>query len=103
MLRISENNPSFENVILLLEGQVVNSWVEIVRESCEQALAKNCQLILDCAGVTFADRQGIALFQILQRCQVKLINCSPFLKEQLKEMPGLQGGHYANDNSARKF
>ena len=85
MLRISENNPSFENVILLLEGQVVNGWVDILKESCDQALAKNCQLILDCAGVTFADRQGIALFQILQKCQVKLINCSPFLKEQLKE------------------
>lgn len=85
MLRISENNPSFENVILLLEGQVVNGWVDILKKSCDQALAKNCQLILDCAGVTFVDRQGIALFQTLQKRQVQLINCSPFLKEQLKE------------------
>ncbi len=85
MLRISENNTSFEIVTLLLEGQVVNGWVDILKESCDQVLAKNCQLILDCAGVTFVDRQGVALFQTIQQRQVKLINCSPFLKEQLKE------------------
>ena len=83
MLRISENNASIEIVILLLEGQVSNHGVEITREACDQVLSKDRQLILDVAGVTFADRNGVALLRELQQRQVKLINCSPFLKEQL--------------------
>jgi ABC-type transporter Mla MlaB component len=85
MLRISENNASIEIVILLLEGQVSNHWVEVTREACEQALGQGRQLILDLAGVTFADRAGTVLLRELQRRQVKLINCSPFLREQLKD------------------
>lgn len=85
MLRISENNASIETVILLLEGQISNHSVEITRESCEQVLRKGGQLILDMSGVSFADRAGIALLRKLQQQQVKLINCSPFLKEQLKD------------------
>jgi anti-anti-sigma regulatory factor len=90
MLRISENNASIEIVILLLEGQVSNHWVEVTREACEQALGKGGQLILDLAGVTFADRAGTTLLRELQRRQVKLINCSPFLREQLKDTASVE-------------
>ena len=85
MLRISETSTSFEIVILLLEGQVAHQSADIVRETVEKILAKGGQLILDLAGVTFADRRGIALLQDLQKRQVKLINGSPFLREQLKQ------------------
>ena len=83
MLRISENNASLETVILLLEGQVTNHGVELTRYACEQVLSKGEQLILDVAGVTFVDRTGVTLLHELQQRQVKLINCSPFLREQL--------------------
>jgi len=86
MLRISENNDSAEIVILLLEGQVSQHWVEVTREVCEQVLSPGTQLTLDLAGVTFADRAGVALLQELQQRHVKLINGSPFLREQLKEI-----------------
>ena len=85
MLRISETSTSVEIVILLLEGQVAHQSADIVRETVEKILAKDGQLILDLAGVTFADRGGIALLQDLQKRQVKLINGSPFLREQLKQ------------------
>jgi anti-anti-sigma regulatory factor len=85
MLRISENNASIEIVILLLEGQVSNHWVEVTRATCEQVLSKGGQLILDVAGVTFVDHTGVTLLRELQQRQVKFINCSPFLKEQLKD------------------
>jgi ABC-type transporter Mla MlaB component len=85
MLRISENTASTKVVILLLEGQISQHWVEVTREVCEQALRKGGQLMLDLAGVTFADRAGVALLLELQQQQVKLINGSPFLREQLKE------------------
>jgi ABC-type transporter Mla MlaB component len=85
MFRISENDASPERVTLLVEGSISNHWVEIMREVCAQSLEKSHQLVLDLAGVTFADRLGIALLQELQRRQVQLVNCSPFLKEQLKD------------------
>ncbi|HEX4948883.1 MAG TPA: STAS domain-containing protein [Blastocatellia bacterium] len=85
MLRISENNASLEQVILLLEGQVSNHSVELAREVCAQALGQGRQLILDMTGVTFADRAGVALLREMQQRRVELINCSPFLKEQLKD------------------
>ena len=86
MLRISENNDSAEIVILLLEGQVSQHWVEVTREVCEQVLSQGTQLTLDLAGVTFADRAGVTLLQELQQRHVKLIKGSPFLREQLKEI-----------------
>ncbi len=92
MLRISENNASPELVTLLLEGQVSQHWVEVTREVCEQALEKSEQLTLDLAGVTFADRSGVALLRELQRRQVKLINGSPFLREQLKDTASVERG-----------
>lgn len=85
MLRISESKASYETTTLLVEGQVSRHWVEVTREACEQALMRYPQLILDLAGVTFADRAGVALLQTLQKQQVRLINCSPFLQEQLKD------------------
>lgn len=90
MLRISETNAPAGIVRLLLEGQVSNHWVEITREVCEQALSQGGQLILDLAGVTFADRAGVALLQELQRRQVKLMNGSPFLREQLKDTASVE-------------
>lgn len=85
MLRITENRVVTEDVILQFEGQVTNHWIAIAREACEQVLQQNNHLILDVAGVTFTDRNGIEFFQILMRRQVELRNCSPFLTEQLKQ------------------
>lgn len=85
MLRISETSTSIDRVILLLEGQVGNHSTDIVWETVEKVLAQGRQLILDLAGVTFADRSGIALLRELQQRQVALINGSPFLREQLKD------------------
>lgn len=84
MLRITENRTASDTVILLFEGQVANHLVNIAREVCAPLLAQNQQLILDLAGVTFADRNGIQFFQSLPQHQVRFTNCSPFLSEQLK-------------------
>jgi ABC-type transporter Mla MlaB component len=83
MLRISEDIASVETAILRLEGQLTKQWNELTREACEQALRVSEQLILDVAGVTFADHSGVALLRELQQRHVKITNCSPFLREQL--------------------
>jgi ABC-type transporter Mla MlaB component len=84
MLRITDGNLLNETAILHLEGEVIGPWVLELRRSCERWLASGRSLILDLAEVSFIDRNGIALFQELMSREVKLINCSPFLIEQLK-------------------
>jgi anti-anti-sigma regulatory factor len=84
MLRITENRTATDTVLLLLEGQVARQWVKLAREVCGPLLAQHQQVILDLAGVTFADRSGIQFLQSLPQPQVRLRNCSPFLREQLK-------------------
>lgn len=89
MLRISVENLSDGAASLRLEGRVSGPLVSEVRQHCEQFLARGCQLTLDLAEVEFADRSGVALLQELKRRQVALVNCSPFLREQLKEATSL--------------
>jgi ABC-type transporter Mla MlaB component len=80
-----EESTADNTITLRLDGSLVNQWVAVLRTSCEQAFENDGNLTLDLAGVSFADLEGVQLLQQLERQQVKLINCSPFLREQLKQ------------------
>ena len=82
MLRIMEGNATNDSMTLRLDGSLISHWVEVLRSSCEQAFTHRDELILDLAGVSFADREGVELLQQLQP-RVTFINCSPFLREQI--------------------
>ncbi len=85
MLRITEDNLTNDWTTLRLDGRLVSEWVEILRSSCEQALESESRVNLDLAGVSFADYEGVKLLRQLEQRQVALINCSPFLREQMKQ------------------
>ena len=85
MVRISEIELTEDAATLRLEGRVVGTVVAEVKNACEPHLSTGRSLTLDLADLMFVDRVGIVLLQELVDCQVKLINCSPFLKEQLRE------------------
>lgn len=84
MIRITENGSTDETISLQLEGQMIGQGVVEVQNICEQWLALDRKLTLDLANVLFVDRNGIALLQDLKQRQVSLVNCSPFLTEQLR-------------------
>lgn len=93
MLRIAEETAADGSTIFRLDGRIVSQWVEVLRTSCEQVFQdemlnngtdKN-QLVLDLTGVSFADYEGVRLLQQLEQRKVTLINCSPFLQEQIKQ------------------
>jgi hypothetical protein len=44
-------------------------------------------LVLDLANVSFIDAAGVMLFRELTAGRVLVTNCSPFVAEQLKEVP----------------
>lgn len=85
MLRISEIQVSDDAAILRLEGEMSGHRVQEARRVMEEFLRANRRMTLDVTELLFADRDGIALLQELSRRQVELINCSPFLAEQLAE------------------
>ena len=90
MLRISRAATAdhSERELLRLEGQVTGPWVEELRRACAETLGSNGHsrngFVLDLAGVSFLDADGIALFRELAARRVLFTNCSAFIAAQLK-------------------
>jgi hypothetical protein len=72
-------------VTLRLEGRLISQWVGLLRSSCEQAFHHGGRLILDLTDLSFADHEGVQLLRQLEQQQVTIVNCSLFLREQLKQ------------------
>ncbi|HEX9004992.1 MAG TPA: STAS domain-containing protein [Blastocatellia bacterium] len=84
MLRIAEEKGTDGSTILQLDGRIAGPWVEVLRASCERISQENSRVVLDLLGVSFADHIGVRFLQQLDQQQIALINCSPFLQEQMK-------------------
>ena len=85
MLRISMLNESEQSVRLALEGWLVGPWVDELRQQSEQQLSGEKALTLDLEKVLFVDPRGLALLRELAERNVGYVNCSTFLRQQLKE------------------
>jgi len=84
MLKISEIESANHIVTLRLEGQVVGPWVAQLRNSCDNVLNEGRPLRLQFGEVEFLDQNGVVLMSNLQSRGVALVDCSPFVAEQLK-------------------
>jgi ABC-type transporter Mla MlaB component len=83
MLRITMSDSSEQSVTLLLEGGIINGWVSVLHDSCQQALIDRRELTLNLRGVTFADNAGIALLRDLQQRRVNIVGSSGFIRRLL--------------------
>jgi ABC-type transporter Mla MlaB component len=83
VLKISDVG-SDGDATLRLDGQVAGRWVEVLRRSCDLVLGRGARLTLDLSHVSFADHEGIVLLTSLIDRQVRLVNASPFMAEQMK-------------------
>ena len=84
MLRITPIEGRNHRVVLRLEGRVSGPWVSELNEVCEKALSNATPLVLSLAEVSFLDTAGVALVTSLQTRGVEVVDCSMFVKEQLK-------------------
>jgi anti-anti-sigma regulatory factor len=82
MLKISGSSVPGQ-VTLQLAGRLAGPWVDELKRACE--MARTGHVTLDFVDVVFVDRAGAALIRSLQAEGVSLINCSPFIAEQLKQ------------------
>ncbi len=100
MLRVTVVESSSEMVRLRVEGRVAAGWVEELRRSCEvHALSDGIRLTLDLADVSFVDTAGIEFLKELRVRCVTLLNPSPFVAEQLKDVASC-GDTWRLDQSA---
>jgi len=83
MLRICASEAVGESVTLQLDGQVTGRWVMLLQATCEAHLKNGSRVIIDLKNVSFADRNGIALFQSFKHRQVEFLNALPFIAEQM--------------------
>jgi anti-anti-sigma regulatory factor len=84
MMRISVVRSSGQTVTLRVEGEVKGRWVEELRRASEESLSRHTGLILDLAGVSLIDEDGIALFRVLMGRRVVFSNPTMFIAEQLR-------------------
>lgn len=85
MLRITPTQSGNHHIILRLEGRVAGPWVMELWKACEKVLGEGQALALDLAEVSFLDSAGVTLLTQVRSRGVELTECSPFVKEQLKE------------------
>ncbi len=84
MLRISGDDGLTDAALLRVEGRIGDRWVPELADACERILHRGRRLILDLGGTTFVDGPGVDLLRGLSEREVTLVNCSPFVAEQVK-------------------
>lgn len=86
MLKISQIEPGSRSVTFCLEGRIVGPWVTELHRACEQVLGEGRSLHLHLAEVEFMDARGVAVISSLRSRGVSLLDCPPFVAEQLKTL-----------------
>jgi hypothetical protein len=84
MLRIELVDQSDGSTTLELAGRVVGPWVDELSRACERILALGGALSVDLGEVSFIDRRGLEFLRRLRARHVEIVNCSPFVAEQLR-------------------
>ena len=71
---------------LKLEGRLVDHWVSLLEDIHEaHSRTSEATLVIDVSAVSFADRNGIQLLQLLRNRGVVFQGCSPFLEELCRD------------------
>jgi anti-anti-sigma regulatory factor len=85
MLRLTRTTRFPQEVVLVLEGQIVAEWVELLEAECLELLGTERKLFLDLANVSYLDRRAMRLLRKLAARSVTLINCPPLVDELVRE------------------
>jgi len=85
MLRLTRTTRLPHEVILVLEGQIVAEWVELLEEECLALLQTDQKVLLDLSMVSFLDRRAARLLRDLAGGSVMLINCPPLVADLIRE------------------
>jgi anti-anti-sigma regulatory factor len=79
VLRITRINATGDPETVKLEGRVAGPWVDELSRVVGRSLAESRRVVLDLSGVTFVDRDGIAVLRSLRARRAKLHGSSTFV------------------------
>jgi anti-anti-sigma regulatory factor len=82
MLRLTEM-PEPPSVTLRAEGELVESWVELMAEECRRLRVGSTALSLDLSGVTYVDSRGVQCLRSLAADGITLVRCPPLIQLML--------------------
>ncbi|HET7468513.1 MAG TPA: STAS domain-containing protein [Gemmatimonadales bacterium] len=85
MLRLTRTTRLPHEVVVLLEGQIVAEWVELLEAECLTLLQTDQQVLLDLSRVSYLDRRAARLLRDLAARSVQLINCPPLVADLVSE------------------
>ena len=85
MLRLTRTARLPHEAVLVLEGQIVAEWVDLLEAECLELLGTHGKVLLDLANVSYLDRRAVRLLRELAARSVTLINCPPLVDELVKE------------------
>jgi len=88
MLRITEVQDDGSGVTLKLEGQISGDWVSVLEQECLRLLGTRGVVVLDFESVLYISEAGVAMLNRLPAEKLRLINCSPFVKDLLAGSKG---------------
>lgn len=83
MFRIETIGEDDVTVTLTLEGRITAEGIAVLEDACARVLHGPKRLILDFAGVTFIDRDGVAALGKMRGERVRCVNCCPFIEDVL--------------------
>ena len=83
MLRITVIGQTREEVVLKVEGWLVNQDVAVLEQEGDKRLQQTELLMLDLKGVRFIDDAGIALLKRWSGARLALRSASPFIRALL--------------------
>jgi anti-anti-sigma regulatory factor len=75
--------PDPTTVTLRAEGELVESWVELMLEECRRLQHGSTAISLDLSGVTYVDSRGIQCLRSLASDGVTLVRCPPLIQLML--------------------
>jgi anti-anti-sigma regulatory factor len=85
MLRLTRTTRFPHEVILVLEGQIVAEWVELLEAECLTLLQADRKVLLDLSRVSYLDRRAARLLRDLAARSVELINTPPLVADLVTE------------------
>ncbi len=97
MIRITTSLKCDEAVTLSLEGQLTEGTLAQLVAVLEKLHASPAQIVLDLAGLTFADRAGAGLLRRLIEEGTKVRACSSFVEQLLRAESGKSPDHAESD------
>jgi anti-anti-sigma regulatory factor len=84
VLKITRLTRNGRRSTIKLEGEILGSWVDAVRDACTKWARRSARPLLDLAAVTYVDVAGVQLLRDLMAEGVEIAACSSFVGELLR-------------------